>query len=199
MTQAEFELTAYAVNDGCTDQSEDLRYRLAHGDLAAVAEAYDAFHVAVRALAQRLIGDPGSVEDLVQEVFVSLPDAMRRYRGDASLKTFLLSIAVNLSRHYVRSSVRRRSALGRLGSLPTTSPTDPEQLAWRQELAQILLSAMDRLPYEQRVAFVLSDVENRPSPEVATIVNAPEATVRTRLFHARRKLRETLAEKGVLP
>ena len=54
-----------------------------------------------------------------------------------------------------------------------------------------------RLPIEQRVAFVLCEVEERTSREVAEIVGAPEATVRTRLFHAKRKLREELSKRGL--
>ena len=53
--------------------------------------------------------------------------------------------------------------------------------------------ALDQLPIEQRVAVVLSEIEERTSAEIATIVGAPEGTVRTRVFHAKRKLREILA------
>jgi RNA polymerase sigma-70 factor (ECF subfamily) len=48
------------------------------------------------------------------------------------------------------------------------------------------------LPLDQRVAIVLSEIEERTSAEIATIVGAPEGTVRTRIFHAKRKLRELL-------
>jgi RNA polymerase sigma-70 factor (ECF subfamily) len=56
---------------------------------------------------------------------------------------------------------------------------------------------MDELPIEQRVAFVLCEVEEKSSREVAAIAGVPEATVRTRLFHAKRKLRALLEEEGV--
>ena len=52
--------------------------------------------------------------------------------------------------------------------------------------------ALDALPLEQRVAIVLAEIEGRASGEIATIVGAPEGTVRTRIFHAKRKLRELL-------
>jgi RNA polymerase sigma-70 factor, ECF subfamily len=70
---------------------------------------------------------------------------------------------------------------------------DPETEVARRKLADRLSAEMDRLPVDQRVAFVLCDVEQRTSVEVSTILGVPEGTVRTRLFHARRKLRDGLA------
>lgn len=203
MTIGEFELTAYGVVElVASDPEQDLRERLCRGDISAVGQAYDRFHQQVRAFARRLLGDEASTEDLVQEVFVTLPSAIRRYRGESSLKTFLLSIAVNHSRHHVRSAVRRRRGLQNLAEHSALAAAagrgdDPEQLARRKQLAELLQRALDELPLDQRVAFVLCEVEERASPEVASIVGAPEATVRTRLFHARKKLRNYLSQQGV--
>jgi RNA polymerase sigma-70 factor (ECF subfamily) len=57
--------------------------------------------------------------------------------------------------------------------------------------------ALDSLPLDQRVAFVLCDVEERTSGEAAELAGAPEATLRTRLFHARKKLRTALTKEGI--
>ena len=175
-----------------TAGDDPLVERLVRGEPAAVGEVYDLHHQAVRAFATRLVGDASSAEDLVHEVFVSLPKAMRNYRGESSLRTFLISIAVNHARHHVRSAVRRRSALERMHREPRNDSGDPEHDARRRELAELLSRALDELPLDQRVAFVLCEVEERTSREVAEIVGAPEGTVRTRLFHAKKKLREML-------
>ena len=142
-------------------------------------------------------GDPAAAEDLVHEVFVTLPRAIRRYRGDSTLRTFLVSIAVNHARHHLRGAMRRRAAMDRLALEPPATAGDPEQAARQQELAAALTRALDALPLDQRVAFVLCEVEERTSREVAEIVGAPEATVRTRVFHARRKLRASLEQAGI--
>lgn len=203
MTMGEFQLTAYgAIELLASDPEAELRERLCRGEVSAVGVAYDRYHQQVRAFARRLVGDDAATEDLVQEVFVTLPSAIRRYRGESTLRTFLLSIAVNHSRHHVRSAARRRRAMQNLAehsSLDESSAQadNPEQLARRKQLAELLQRALDELPLDQRVAFVLCEVEERPSPEVANIVGVPEATVRTRLFHARRKLREYLSQQGV--
>jgi len=170
--------------------------RLCRGDRAAVGEAYDLHHQAIRAFARRLTGDDASAEDLLHEVFVTLPSAIQRFEGGCALQTFLFSIAVNHARHHIRSAVRRRSAMSRLSLEPQSAPATPEHSANRRELAQALARALDQLPVDQRVAFVLCEVEERSSPEVAQIVGIPEATVRTRLYHARLKLREMLAKEG---
>jgi RNA polymerase sigma-70 factor (ECF subfamily) len=176
---------------------EELIQRLQRAEAAAVAEVYDAHHGAVRAFAKRLLGDAATAEDLVHEVFVSLPKASRNFRGDSSLRTFLISIAVNHARHHVRAAQRRRRAISAFGELPHSEVSDPEHEARRKELALLLTQALDTLPIDQRVAFVLCEVEERTAREAAEIVGAPEATLRTRLFHAKKKLRAALDTEGL--
>ena len=195
MTTARLELVPYADLDDSAEHA--LVERVRRAEPQAVGQVYDEHHAAVRAFARRLVGDSAAAEDLVHEVFVSLPRAIRGYRGDASLRTFLISIAVNHARHHVRAAARRRAAMERLGREPARCGSDPEEHARRRELADALSRALDSLPLEQRVAFVLCEVEERSSHEAAGLVGVPDATVRTRLFHARRKLREALAEEGV--
>jgi RNA polymerase sigma-70 factor, ECF subfamily len=169
--------------------------RLRAGDLSALGEAYDAHHVHVRAFARRLLGDEGAAEDLVQETFLTLPRAVARFRGESSLRTFLVSIAVRHVSHHVRAAARRRLAMARLAREPHVSRPAPDEDMERRRLAAALLRALDTLPVDQRVAVVLCEVEGRTSAEAARIVGAPEATVRTRLFHAKRKLAVLLASE----
>jgi RNA polymerase sigma-70 factor (ECF subfamily) len=184
------------LSDSSQDE-QNLVQRLASADPAAVGEVYDQHHRAVRAFATRLVGDSAAAEDLVHEVFVALPRVMRGYRFESSLRTFLISIAVNHARHHVRSASRRRAAMSRLAFEPEGTSQDPEQIQRRKELASLLTRALDTLPLEQRVAFVLCEVEERTSREVAEITGVPEGTVRTRLHHAKKKLREELSQEGI--
>ena len=180
-----------------SDDMDSLVARLARGDTNAVGEVYDQHHAAVRAFAKRLVGDASASEDLVHDVFVALPKAIAGYRGDASLRTFLIGIAVNHARHHVRAAARRRNAFEKLGREPSLPPGAPERDLRRRELARILWRALDELSMDQRVAFVLCEVEERTSREAAEIVGVPEATVRTRLFHAKKKLRVLLEAEAV--
>jgi RNA polymerase sigma-70 factor (ECF subfamily) len=170
---------------------------LKRGSVEALGELYDRHHVAVRAFAGRLLGDPSAAEDLLQEVFLGVPGAIHNYQGDSSIRTFLIGIAVNKSRHHVRAATRRRAAVDRMAAEPVTATLDPERLVMREEAADALVRALDELSHDHRVAFVLCEVEERSSSEVAKIVRAPEGTVRTRLFHAKKKLRESLEARGL--
>ncbi|MEM9195445.1 MAG: RNA polymerase sigma factor [Myxococcota bacterium] len=187
-----------SASEGVFAMSEEtLVLRLRRGEPAAVSECYDRHHRMVRACAKRLIGDFDLAEDVVHEVFVAVPKAVRRFRGEAPLRTFLLAITVRRAKKAIRSAARRRRAMERLAAQPEPNGTTPEALAIQRELVVALQRALDGLPHAQRVAFVLCDVEQRTAAEAARIVDAPEATVRTRLFHARRKLRSSLSKRGV--
>lgn len=171
--------------------------RLQRGEVSAIGEAYDLHGSPVLAFARRLLGDETAAEDLLHEVFVTLPSAIKRFEGSSSLRTFLISIAVNHARHHVRGATRRRAAMSRYAREPDAESGTPEHEAIRGDLARALTLALDELPIEQRVAFVLCEVEERTSREVAEIVGAPEGTVRTRVFHAKRKLRDELESRGL--
>lgn len=197
MTSSGLVLSPTAPLQEASEDEQDLALRLAAADAAAVGEVYDQHHRAVRAFASRLVGDAAAAEDLLHEVFVALPKAIKNYRFESSLRTFLISIAVNHARHHVRAASRRRAAMDRLALEPEGNSLDPEQVQRRKELASLLTRALDTLPLDQRVTFVLCEVEERTSREVAEITGVPEGTVRTRLFHAKKKLREELSQEGL--
>ncbi len=183
-----------------TAQPELVR-RLRSGELAAVGEAYDAHHEHVRRFARRLVGDEDAAEDLVQETFLTLPKAISRFEGRSALRTFLVSICVNHSRHHVRSAARRRSAMNRASDEPiapghSSSSAHPDRELERRQMAQILNRCLDKLSHDHRAAFVLCEVDDYTSLKAAEVLGVPEGTVRTRLMHAKKKLR-TLLEKEV--
>jgi RNA polymerase sigma-70 factor (ECF subfamily) len=166
-------------------------------DLGALARAFDRWHHRVRVLARRLLSDAAAAEDVAQETFTALPRAVRGFRGEAALETFLLAIAVKRARHHRRAAARRQRALARLSSEQRNPPRDPEQETYRRQLGLQLGAALDRLPLPQRIAFVLCEIEELTSSQAAAVAGIPEATVRTRLFHARRRLRDWLEmERG---
>ena len=189
------ELTYPAVREA--EEPQGLLARLRAGEPAALGEAYDQHHVHVRVFARQLIGDNALAEDVVQETFAALPRAIRGYLGGGALRAFLLGIAVNHARHHVRSAARRRAAVERLASEPVARSVSPEATAHHAQLAEALLRALDELSIDQRTAFVLCELEEQSSVEAALVLNVPEATVRTRLLHARRKLRAWFERRGM--
>jgi RNA polymerase sigma-70 factor, ECF subfamily len=106
-------------------------------------------------------------------------------------------VAANHARHHVRSARRRRAASDRLRLEPQASTHTPEQDARRVELGRALTRAMDALSVDHRLAFVLCEIEERSSREVAEILGIPDATVRTRCHHAKKRLRAALEKEGL--
>jgi RNA polymerase sigma-70 factor (ECF subfamily) len=163
---------------------------------ASLVEIYRAHHAHVRAFAQRLLGCPAQAEDLVHDVFVALPKALVKFRGESSLRTFLIAVAVRHAQQHVRAVSRRRAAERRLALEPQPSSGTPDASFENGELGRILAMALDELPVDQRVAFVLCEVEERTSVEVAEMLGESDGNIRARVFHAKKKLRTLLERRA---
>jgi RNA polymerase sigma-70 factor (ECF subfamily) len=177
--------------------NDKLLRSLRAGSVDAMATFYDRNHERVRTLARRLLGDDAAAEDVVQEVFATFPRAAGHYRGDCDLQSFLLGIAVKKARSHLRLTIRRRRLLERYSREERPGPRDPEQDAYRRELARRLVWALDRISPAHREAFVLCEIQDLPATLAAEILGIPEATVRTRLFHGRTQLRVLLSDEAM--
>ena len=136
-----------------------------------------------------------SLDDAAQDVFVIVYRRLPSYEGRSSLRTFLISIAVNHCRHHLRAAARRRKALARFAEDVDLAMSDSPDVQG-QRLADALARALDELPPDQRAVFVLAAIEGRSGAEIATILDVPENTVRTRLLRARQKLSASLGKEG---
>ena len=174
-------------------QDPSLLDRARRGDVAAIAEIYDQHHGPLCAFARRLLGNDAAAEDLVHDVFVALPEILRRAEPNGSLRRFLMAVAANRAKHHFRSRSRYAKMADRLAREHVAEVENPEQQTSRRALAERLARALDVLSFEQRVAFVLCEIEGRGSRDAAAILGIPEGTVRTRLFSARRALRKCLS------
>ena len=165
----------------------------AAGDRDAFEAIYRAHADRTFALLTRLVGPDREREDLLQETFVRLHAALPRYRGDASLVTFLYQIAT----HVAIDHLRRRRPLDELdidGELDP-SATPAEQAVRREELARAL-ALLEKLSPKHRVAFVLREVMGYSHEEVAVLVGSFAATARMRVNAAKAKLAALAAPKG---
>lgn len=179
------------------DDVLDLVVRLRAGERSALAETYDRHHAPLRAFARRLGGEPAAAEDLVHDVFVALPQAIRSFEGRSTLRTFLFGIAARMCHKHVRSAVRARAARERSERREIAEDVLlPSERAMRAELAGALARGLDSLPIDQRLAFTICVLEERTSREAAEILGVSDVTVRTRMTRARETLRAFLAEEG---
>lgn len=142
----------------------------------------------VFALLSRMLGRGPHVEDLAQETFLRAFRAFPSFDLDEAAKpsTWLLTIATRLALDAKRRPI--------FPPAPTadTSTTTPEQETARAQMGRAIESAAAELPHDQRVAFVLAEFHAMTLEEIAAATSAPEATVKTRLFRAREKLRAAL-------
>ena len=156
--------------------------------------------------ARSVLRNDGEAEDVVQETYVKAFTALASFRGEASFSTWLTRIALNESVSRLRRR-RKNSELEALDQAVSADsglvslfplslvplPADTE--AARQEMRQILETAIDGLPEGFRTVFVLRDVEGLSTEETAEQLTIKPETVKTRLHRARRMLRAVLEEQ----
>jgi RNA polymerase sigma-70 factor, ECF subfamily len=158
---------------------------------------YEQHREALWSFSLRLVGDPVSAEDLVHDVFVSLPRVLPKIRAGTPLRSFLMGVVANLGRNHLRAARRRRRLAENWGrEAPFVSTECPERSVSRRNLAAQLQRALDELSHNHRVVFVLSEIEQHSTDEVAEILNLAPGTVRSRLFHAKRQLQALLWQDG---
>jgi RNA polymerase sigma-70 factor (ECF subfamily) len=168
---------------------------LAHAARRAVPGALEAFirasYEPVWHLCQSLV-DRQSADDLTQETFVRAVGAVRRFRGDASARTWILAIARHtcLDELRARTRSRRRTTLAAAGATRPTLPDPGEEVGARDLLAQ--------LDVDRRAAFTLTQLLGLSYAEAAAVCDCPVGTIRSRVARARDELIGLLGG-GALP
>jgi RNA polymerase sigma-70 factor (ECF subfamily) len=146
----------------------------------------------VFALLSRMLGHGAHVEDLAQEAFLRAYRAFPNFdlAGPARPSTWLLTIATRLA-----LDAKKRRTVDSAAFEPAIDPLTPETERARRELGRAIARAADRLPDDQRAAFVLAELHGFSTAEVARALDVNENTAKTRLFRARAALREALAKE----
>lgn len=176
---------------------------------AGEAQAFDDFVIKysanVYALLIRLTQDEEEARDLTQETFLRALKAIRNFRGDADLKTWLYRIAVNESRNRFRWWKRRNRSLTisldaednsnekPLSERISDSAENPEMETLRRERERALRQALGELPTNFREVIVLRDIEGLTYEEVAAALETNVGTVKSRIARGREELRKKLS------
>src|SRR3569832_235629 len=181
----------------------DLVQLVAAGHQRAFEQLMRRHNQALYRTARSILRDDAEAEDVVQEAYLLAYRNIGKFRGDAKLSTWLTRIVVNEAIARSRKSSRRAEIIRLDGesvnhelteeSMNEAMPEQPDQSAVRAELRRLLEKKIDELPDAFRTVFMLRAVEEMTSEEVATCLDIPEATVRTRFFRARSLLREALS------
>jgi len=175
---------------------EALISRIAAGDRLAMQVLYARHHVRVYRFVLRLVGNVSMAEDLISEVFLDVWRQAGRFEARSAASTWLLAIA----RFKALSALRRKpeEELDEETAGAIEDPTDdPEITAQKKDKAEILRKCLGALSREHREIIDLVYYHEKWVEEVAGMVGIPEATVKTRMFYARKRLSELLKAAGV--
>ena len=178
--------------------------RCTRGDEAACTELVAAHQRMVFSLAFHLLGSRDEALDLLQEVFLRVFRTLASFRGESALRTWIYRIAVNQVRNRHRGWVRRHRVdqisldqhVQDGGDLPSDART-PDGVLASKETAARLWEALDRLPFDQRTAVTLREIDGLRYEEIAFSLGIAVGTVKSRLTRARQSLRAALL--GVRP
>ena len=187
---------------GVGGRDASLVQRCASGEEAAYAELVTDHQRMVVQLAVNLLGDRDEALDLSQEVFLKVFRTIHRFRGQSSLRTWMYRIAVNQARNRHRFWRRRHRAdqvsldahVAAHGEFLSGGLSRPDRVLDQKELANRLQSALDHLPFDQRTAIVLREVDGLSYEEIAFSLGVAVGTVKSRLTRARQALRLELRE-----
>ncbi|HEX6361350.1 MAG TPA: sigma-70 family RNA polymerase sigma factor [Albitalea sp.] len=178
------------------DHDEVLRLlrRIGDADEAAFRELYRAFSRRLYAYVLRQLGDPSQAEEIVADTLYEVWRAPAKFRGDAQFSTWLIGIARNkvLMAFRARKPDREHEDLADVAETVAADEPGAFELLAQQQRHEGVRHCMDRLSDDHRECIHLVFYEGFSLAEVAAVQACPEGTVKTRLFHARQKLKTCL-------
>jgi RNA polymerase sigma-70 factor (ECF subfamily) len=179
---------------------QQLVERAQRGDKQAFGLLVSKYQRKLARLLSRLIRDPAEVEDVAQEAFIKAYRALPSFRGESAFYTWLYRIGINTAKNYLVSQGRRAPTTTEFDSEEAETFDDgdqlrdintPERMLQSKQIGETVNSAMEALPEELRTAIVLREIEGLSYEEIASIMECPIGTVRSRIFRAR----EAIADK----
>lgn len=179
-----------------TSSDEVLISRIASGDRLAMQVLFARHHVRVYRFVLRLVRNEATAEDLISEVFLDVWRQAAKFEGRSAVSTWMLSIA----RFKALTALRRRPEQeldDDMAAAIEDHSDDPEVTLAKKDKGAVLRECLSALSAEHREVVDLVYYHEKSVEEVARIVGIPEATVKTRMFYARKKLSELLKERGI--
>ncbi|MEP6992972.1 MAG: sigma-70 family RNA polymerase sigma factor [Acidobacteriota bacterium] len=174
----------------------DLAVRAREGDMLSFETLVTRKTGAVVSLARRIVGNGEDARDVAQMVFLRVWKEIHRYDHRYSLNTWLYRIATNLAIDFLRSSRSRERAHGATLQLvrarEEATAADASRTAEDADLARLFEAVSGRLSEKQKAVFVLREMQDCETHEIAAILGCGESTVRNHLFNARRILRKEI-------
>lgn len=180
------------MGDSMTDT--ELVARVQHGDKSAFDLLVLKYQHRIIKLVGRYVREPADALDVTQDAFLKAYRALPNFRGESAFYTWLYRIAINTAKNHLVAAARRPSDVD-LGSnedgeqfeiedMQSTLET-PERLLLTEEIRLTVIDAIGKLPDDLRTAIMLREVDGLSYEEIATVMDCPIGTVRSRIFRAR--------------
>jgi len=193
-----FDRSSHFAGSGEGTPDALLIQRIAAGNRLAMQVLYLRHHVRVYRHIARIVTDHAATEDLLSDTFLDVWRKADSFRGQASVSTWLLTIA----RNKAISALRRRlpEVLDKEhGAAIVDAEHDPELRLQRKQEFGALRNSLARLSPKHREIIALVYYQEKSCEEAAAILGTPRNTVKTRVFYARRRLEELLTAAGIRP
>lgn len=179
---------------------EEIVKQVLAGDTNAFALLVDKYQNQIYHYLLQMVRNHEDAVDCTQDTFVAAYQALHRFRQEASFKNWLYRIAANTARELLRKHQIRRSKFWS-NLVPDyqsqqTHPS-PEEQAIRDERQQVVTQALEQLTPKYREVIVLYHINGLSYDQISEVLKLPKRTVETRLYRARRKLKEALSKGGL--
>ena len=187
--------------DKVVHEDTGLVYRIQQGDMQAFEALFHKYQGHIFRTALAITRDAGAAEEVLQDCFYKTYLNIMNITGEGSLSPWLHRVAVNLSCNAIKKRRVRMEALDDVAeSFMTSDPgQSPESVVERAELQVKMREVINALPLKHRVVVTLHYLQDFSLPEIAFILELPVGTVKSRLHHARKTLRETLGSQESAP
>jgi RNA polymerase sigma-70 factor, ECF subfamily len=170
---------------------------IAKGDQQAMIRFYKAFESRVYAFSMRRLSNPDEAEAVVVETMYEVWKVAKNFQGASKVETWLLGIAKYKSLDKLRARDDDTDDIDDHAETLADEAPGVEQLVYAKERAHVLADCIDELPKDQSEALHLVYFEGASVEDVSEIQAIPGGTVKTRLFHARKKLKDCLERNAV--
>ena len=183
------------------DVDQQLVERVQRGDKHAFDLLVSKYQRKLGRLISRFVRNPSEAEDVTQDAFIKAYRALPGFRGESAFYTWLYRIGINTAKNYLLANKRRA---------PTSTPFDaeesesfedasllhemntPENELMSKQVVDVVQRSLQQLPEDLRSALTLREIEGLSYEEIASVMNCPIGTVRSRIFRAREAVAENL-------
>ena len=169
------------------------------GEIAPFEELVRRYRNEVFALSFHYVRNREDAWDISQEVFIKVHRSLQQFRGDSSFKTWLMRITSNQCKDFLKATRLKTVPLEseKLSAVIGSKESPREDLV-HKEMEQVILEALDEMPFKHRTAFILREMEQLSYKDMAEIMGCNIGTVMSRLHHARKKIKQKLLKKGIV-